>query len=216
MQCLNMQLTFGLICQQCLTAVVCSNDAKTCYDWIVHAFAALALLQLHIPIGPILVKFGTIQLLHHFIQMALKIQTAPSLAQHCKHHSTGPQIWVVSSFIFDMVHNLGNGTILQSLLTQKMVTFIGFGFVSNIDLIAADNTTPSSPSCILQQLQQTLDLWDMGLWTSGGALYAKKVNGPFLTSSGEKANGNTNPKKKIPQVPFWWTMSQALGSCLIV
>jgi len=43
-QSLNMQLTYNLIWQQRLMAAVCSNDAKACYDQIVHAFAALALL----------------------------------------------------------------------------------------------------------------------------------------------------------------------------
>jgi len=56
-----MQLTYDLIRQQRLTAAVCSNDAKACYDGIVHAFAALALQQLGIPLGPITVMFGTIQ-----------------------------------------------------------------------------------------------------------------------------------------------------------
>jgi len=60
-----------------------------------------------------------------------------------------------------------------------MVKFVGFGFVDNVDLIAADNTIRCSPTCILQQLQQTLDLWEMGLQTSGGTLSAKKVNGTF-------------------------------------
>jgi len=66
-QSLNMQLTYDLIWQQRLTAAVCSNDAKACYDRIVHAFACLALLRLGIPIGPIAVMLGMIQLLHHFI-----------------------------------------------------------------------------------------------------------------------------------------------------
>jgi len=43
-QSINMQLTYNLIHQQCLTTAICSNNAKACYDPIVHAFAALALL----------------------------------------------------------------------------------------------------------------------------------------------------------------------------
>jgi len=43
-QSLNMQLTYNLIWQQRLTAAGCSNNAKACYDQIIHAFVALALL----------------------------------------------------------------------------------------------------------------------------------------------------------------------------
>jgi len=147
-QSLNMQLTYDLIWQQRLMAAVCSNDAKACYDWIVHAFAALALLRLGIPIGPISVMFGTIQQLHHFIQTAFgdsdHLFTGTTLHMPLQGvgqgNGAGPQIWAaVSSLIFDMVCNLGNGTTLQSLLTQEMVHFVGFGFVDDVDLIATDN-----------------------------------------------------------------------------
>jgi len=100
-QSLNMQLSYDLICQQCLTASVWSNDAKACYDWIVHAFAALALLRLGILISPILVMFGTIQLLHHFIHTAFGISdcyftgTASQTTLQGVGQGTGagPQIW---------------------------------------------------------------------------------------------------------------------------
>ena len=67
-QSLNMNLTFDLIRQWQIPAAVCSNDAKACYDRIVHAFACLAIRRLGIPQGPIQVMFGTIQQLQHFIQ----------------------------------------------------------------------------------------------------------------------------------------------------
>jgi len=64
--------------------------------------------------------------------------------------------------------------------------------MDNIDLIATDNTTTRPPHLILQQLQQTLDLWEMGLRTSGGALSAKKATGPTWISIGKRENGNIN------------------------
>jgi len=157
-QSLNMQLTYDLIRQQRLTAAVCLNDAKACYDRIVHAFAALAILCLGIPIGPISVMFGTIQLLHHFICTAFgdsecsftgtAMQTP--LQGVGQGNGAGPQIWAaVSSPIFDMVRNSGHGSTLQSLLTQDTVKFVGFGFVDDVDLIATDNITHRMASSIL-------------------------------------------------------------------
>jgi len=128
-QSLNMQLTYDLIRQQCLTAAVCSNDTKACYDCIVHAFAALALLCLGIPIGPISVMFGTIQLLHHFIRMAFGdsdrsftgTTSSTPLQGVGQGNGARAQIWAaVSSPIFDMVRKSGNGTTLQSLLNSKI------------------------------------------------------------------------------------------------
>jgi len=44
-----------------------------------------------------------------------------------------------------------------------MVKFVGFGFANDIDLTATNPTNMRSPQCILQQLQQTLEMWEMGL-----------------------------------------------------
>ena len=68
--CLNIQFTYDFIRQNKLSAAICSNDAKACYDRIVHTFASLALQQLGIPIGPIQVMFGTLQQLRHYIRTA--------------------------------------------------------------------------------------------------------------------------------------------------
>jgi len=67
-QSLNMQLFLDVVCQTKLPAAICSNDAKSCYDHIVHGFAALAILQLGVPLTAIQVMFGTIQQLKHFIR----------------------------------------------------------------------------------------------------------------------------------------------------
>jgi len=129
-QSLNMQLIYDLMRQQWLTLAIHSNDAKACYNWIVHAFACLAFLHLGIPIGPISVMFGTIQLLHYLIQTAFGNSTlsftgttlGTPLQGVGQGHGTGPQIWAaVSSPIFDMVCKSGNGTKLQSTKFQWIV-----------------------------------------------------------------------------------------------
>jgi len=51
---------------------------------------------------------------------------------------------------------------------------VGFGFVDDVDLVAANSSIATTPSQIVTTLQQTLDLWEKGLRTSGGALSAAK------------------------------------------
>jgi hypothetical protein len=48
-QALNKVLTYDLIRQRRIPAAMCSNDAKSCYDRIVHSMAKLALLHCGAP-----------------------------------------------------------------------------------------------------------------------------------------------------------------------
>ena len=49
---------------------VCSNDAKFCYDRIVHSVASLALQRTGMPLGPAISIFNTIQNTNHIIRTA--------------------------------------------------------------------------------------------------------------------------------------------------
>jgi len=119
----------------------------------------------------------------------------------------------VSSPIFDMVCKSGNGTTLQSLLSGKTVKFVGFGFVDDVNLIATDNITTRPPHLILQQLQQTLDLWETGLRTSGGALSAKKSRWTYLDFHWKKGKWEYKSTAKLPGTLF---MNDILGKRLLL
>jgi len=182
-QSLNMQLTFDIIRQWRIPAAVCSNDAKACYDRIVHAFASLAIQRLGVPIGPIQVMFTTIQQLQHHIRtihgdseisFSALSSTVP-IQGVGQGNGAGPQIWaVVSSPIFNMVRAHGLGATFCSNVTKADLHLVGFGFVDDVDLVVADSLHPTTSSQIVSKLQQTLDLWEKGLCTSGGALSAAK------------------------------------------
>ncbi len=107
-----------VVYQRKLLAVICSNDAKSCYDCIVHGFTALAALCLGIPLMAIQVMFGTIQQLRHFIQTAYRDSllsfsgTASSkpIQGLGQGNGAGPAIWaIVSSPILNLVCNMGYG-----------------------------------------------------------------------------------------------------------
>jgi len=111
-QSLNMQLTYDLIRQQHLTAAICLNDAKACYDRIVHTFAALALLCWAFQLALSWLCSAQFSFLHHFICTAFGDSdhsfTGTALQTPLQGVGQGngarPQIWVaVSSPIFDMV-----------------------------------------------------------------------------------------------------------------
>jgi len=170
-QSLNMQLTFDIIRQWRIPAAVCSNDAKACYDRIVHAFASLAIQRLGVPIGPIQVMFATIQQLQHHIRtihgdsetsFSALSSTVP-IQGVGQGNGAGPQIWaVVSSPIFDMVRAHGLGATFSSNVTKANLHLVGFGFVDDVDLVAANSSIATTPSQIVNTLQKTLDLWEKG------------------------------------------------------
>ena len=65
--CLNKVLTFDLSRLTRSPITVCSNDAKGCYDRIVHSIACMSMLRVGVPKEPIVCMFTTLQNLHHHV-----------------------------------------------------------------------------------------------------------------------------------------------------
>jgi len=115
---LNMQLSLDIIRQNKIPAAICSNDAKSCYDRIVHSFAAIALMCLGVPMNPIRMMFVTIHELKHFIRMAhgdskrffSGTKSGKPNQGVGQGNGVGPQIWAaISSPIFEYFANKGIG-----------------------------------------------------------------------------------------------------------
>jgi len=112
LQCLNKRLLYNLVqfCQQPMA--LCSNDAKSCYDWIVLTVAALCLCQAGIPLASVASMVQTLHNMHHYTRMAFGNLTI-SQGQHKwgkpiegigQGNGTGPQIWAaVSSPLFEIL-----------------------------------------------------------------------------------------------------------------
>jgi hypothetical protein len=67
-QSLNKVLTFDIWRQQRQRGALCSNDAKACYDRIVHNCASLCLQRIGTREQPIVSMFQTIQKLEHHVR----------------------------------------------------------------------------------------------------------------------------------------------------
>jgi hypothetical protein len=64
---LNKHLTMDLLCQRRQAGALCSNDAKSCYDRIVHTFAILCMLKFGVQLEPLLSMFRCLQEADHII-----------------------------------------------------------------------------------------------------------------------------------------------------
>ncbi len=184
-QSLNMQLFLDVMRQRKIPAAICSNDTKSCYDRIVHGFAALAALCLGVPLMAIEVMFGTIQHLQHFIRTAygdslqsfLGTNSSKPIQGLGQGNGASPAIWaIVSSPILDSVHNAGYGVKLRSSASKSKITAVGNGFVDDMDLLAADDTN-HSVAAIAQSMQEGLDRWESGLRQVGVLSQQIKVAG---------------------------------------
>jgi hypothetical protein len=67
-QCLNKRLTFDLSRQLHLPMALCANDAKSCYDRIVHSVASLCIQRIGCPKPVVHSMFETLQQLRHHVR----------------------------------------------------------------------------------------------------------------------------------------------------
>jgi hypothetical protein len=148
-QSLNKALIFDLWRQHRSCVALCSNDAKGCYDRIVHNVASLCMQWVRVPKEPIVSMFSTIQQLQHHVRTAfgdsevfLKANSGHIPIQGVgQGNGAGPQIWaLVSTPIFNMLRSMGFGMKLLSPISRMHLFLVGFGFVDDTDLaISSDD-----------------------------------------------------------------------------
>jgi hypothetical protein len=152
-QSLNKALTFDIWRQNRTCAALCSNDAKGCYNHIVHNVASLCMQRVRVPKEPIVSMFGTIQSLQHHVRTAFgdskwyfsaSNNTTP-IQGVGQGNGAGPQIWaLISTPIFNMLRSMGLGTMMRSPISDQELSFAGFGFVDDTDLAISNKNIQSA------------------------------------------------------------------------
>ena len=187
-QSLNKANTYDLWRQQRTPGALCSNDAKTCYDRIIHSFASLCLQRLGSPIKPIISMFSTIQKLDHHIRTIHGTSSTSFSGKNWvspihrvgQGNGAGPQIWAaVSTPLLYLLRSEGCGSFLQSAMTLENIQFVGYAFVDDTDLVTSryDNTSGHE---VCQDIQGSLDAWQGGLHASCGAIVPEKSQWYFI------------------------------------
>jgi hypothetical protein len=178
---LNKVLTQDIWRQKRQAGTMCSNDAKSCYDRVVHSFAILCMLRLGCPPGPIISMFTTLQKMQHFIGTAFGVSSTSfkgvdipfqGLGQG---NGAGPTGWaVVRAPIINMVHAAGYGATFVSAISCAIVSFVCYAFVDDTDLVHTRHGDDIAGADLIPEMQDALDHWEGGLRTSGGALVPSK------------------------------------------
>jgi hypothetical protein len=179
---LNKRLTMDLLRQCRQAGALCSNDAKSCYDRIVHSVATIALRRLGMPPEPILSMFSTLQHAQHHVSTALGVSSRhyggtpdPPLQGVGQGNGAGPAIWVViSTVLIATMATQGHGFNLLSALTGALVSFVCYAFVDDTDVIHSARTIDSPGEEVIAEMQIVLDRWAGVLRATGGALVPSK------------------------------------------
>jgi hypothetical protein len=164
---------------------ICSNDAKGCFDRMVHSVTYICMRRLGIPKFPLLSMFKVIQKLDHHVRTAFGTSenTYGPLSHAGAHPNQGilqgngaaMSGWTaVSSVIVNTMRDLGFGYSAWSAISKAAQKIICIEYVDDTDLVhsGASNYTPAAE--VVTGMQDMLDHWDGLLRTTGGALEQKK------------------------------------------
>ena len=178
----NNRLMYDLMRQTRQGGIICANDAKSCYDRIVHSVLSLSLQRLGVPPAPIQSMLTTIQKMQHRIKTAHGVspqfyQSAPSrppLQGIIQGHGAAPTGWgMTSTPIINALRHAGYGFTHQSAISQTPTHIACTSFVDDTDLWLSE-IPDSPPTSTLSRAQAMLDLWNGLLHSTGGALVAHK------------------------------------------
>jgi hypothetical protein len=179
---LNKRLTNDLLRQCRLAGVLCANDAKACYDRIVHSIAILSLRRVGLPLAPARSMFQTLQKSAHHVSTAFGVSTRHYGSKRStpmqgvgQGNGAGPCIWAVISTVLIMaMASKGHGFNMLSALSSVLISFVCYAFVDDTDLVHTAQSTAVSGEVVIDEMQGILDRWAGLLRATGGALVPKK------------------------------------------
>ena len=91
-------------------------------------------------------------------------------------NGAAPTIWVlVSTPLLNMLRTAGNGAHIISPISKESSHIVGFAFVDDTDLITYNmRNKDTSVEDTMIEMQSSIDRWEGGLCTTGGAIVLEK------------------------------------------
>lgn len=170
-------LTMDIARQTRTNMVLCSNDAKACYDRIVHSVATICMRRVGTPEQMCKLIFGTIQEMQHFVRTTYGDSSSSysaigiPLQGVLQGNGAGPAIWLIISA--PLIHTLksnGHGLRLISPISQRAMDCACYVFVDDCDLVTMGHDPQATPTELTHAMQQSITLWEQALRATGGAL----------------------------------------------
>lgn len=215
------RLIFDIARQRRDTIAICCNDAKQCYDRIVHTPAALALRRVGIKEGPIRCMFSMIHALEHhvrtghgtskdFFSTSVHINkefTAIPIQGIGQGNGCGPTTWaILSSVLLNIMRTLDIGWKLSSPISVEDTLVHSFAFVDDTDTIEGARSELDSFQSVTARLQKAVDVWSGSIRATGGDISAEKS---FWTLLDFKFDKHGKPiSKKSSEIPAELKMNE--------
>jgi hypothetical protein len=183
-QALNKRLMFDIARQSKKPMVLVANDAKSCYDRIVHIMVMLCARRTGLDLEPILSMIDTIQLMAHQIHTAYgsSLGYGPDdwdapFQGILQGNQFGPPSWcIVSTPLFDMLRAEGYGLRLCSPMTNTILHLAGLGFVDDTDTCQNEKRPNETGKEVLSHAQENVNHWNGAIRATGGALDPNKTH----------------------------------------
>ncbi len=181
-QCLNKRLTFDLSRQLHHPMALCANDAKSCYDRIVHSVASLCMQRIGCPEPAIHTMFETLQHLRHHVRTRYgdskdsydAADAATPIQGLGQGNGAGPTIWaLISTPVLNLLRTHGFGIKITSCISGDYLHFVGYCFVDDTDLVEFPGEVTTA-STVAASIQQSVDAWEAGIRATGGAIVPDK------------------------------------------
>jgi len=221
-QCLNKWLFYDYIWAMRIPAALCSNDAKSCYDWIVLLIAALALCRLGASVPAMESMIAMLAQLQHHVRSAYgnsvcawgQAEWKDPVAGIGQGNGAGPQIWAaISTPLFTILCQEGFVATMLCVMSKQFQSLEGFAFVDDADLIV---TNPSNDKQkVANKMQQLVQLWHGLLKATSGDLVPEKcfwylIDFQYKGNHWNINNGKPINKNSIFQKTMeYWSLSHA-------
>jgi hypothetical protein len=181
-QCLNKRITFDLSRQLHAPMALCANDAKSCYDRIVHSVASLCMQRIGCPKPAVHSMFQTLQHLRHHVRTRYGDSTTSYDAAASdipiqglgQGNGAGPTIWaLISTPVLNLLRTHGYGIKIISCISGDLLHFVGYCFVDDTDLVEFPGAFTTAAQ-VAVSIQEAVDAWEAGIRATGGAIVPDK------------------------------------------
>ena len=179
---LNKRLTLDILQAQRRPGVIIANDAKSCYDRILHFAAYSALRRAGVSRKTIHSMLEPIRKMSHKIRTAYGDSFTTYGGEDWERdphgilqgNGAGPAIWaLVSSPLLEILRQQGFGAKLYGAIGCQVFHMCGFAFVDDADIIQTGHLFEDSDK-VLEKAQTELTLWEELIKATGGALVPGK------------------------------------------
>ena len=178
---LNKRLLLDVMRVSRTPGVLSANDAKSCYDRILHFATYVSLRRVGIPKAAVVSMIDTLRKMKHKVRTAFGDSEDtyggdPDDDPHgaSQGNAAGPAIWaLVSSPLLDILREQGYGAKFISPLRKEFINICGFAFVDDTDTIQTAEYGTDTVE-LVRLAQEELDLWETLIRSTGGAIVGEK------------------------------------------